>query len=145
MPYFNWTNMCSYQMPVITVPDDEDSLLSASDSGSMILLPQAVDTITITLPPASPGLHYHFFVDNLPDGNNIYIEAPSAGLLTGYVTGVEAGTGKVIGVYLPGFQNLILTGDPDEIGKGDGVEFFCNGFSWYFRAFSSKGDGWTTS
>jgi hypothetical protein len=114
------------------------TVLTAADSGDTLFLSAATE-FAVTLPAVAAGLRFTFFVAAAPSGASYTIvSASSANIIVGTIhssTGGDADS-EVSGGDTFSFVDGAAT-------KGDRVDIFCDGTSWYATAFVNADTGAT--
>lgn len=132
------------QQPVVSLAATTAAqTISASQSGSLFVLPQCTVATTITLPAATAGFNCRVVLSAVPDGTHTVTFAGPATHLSGAHIGVAAG---LVATAAAGVSNLILGATAANCKIGDYIDFFSDGSLMYYRAFSSgTADAFTTS
>lgn len=131
----------------LLVGDGTAQTLTAAQTGTTFMLPQATAATVITLPAVSAGLNYKFIMTAVGDataGHRYDISTPAAAtLLRGFIMTVAA---AAVFTNFTGKTRISNTGVAADSLIGDYLELTCDGTNWYARAFSSgAAAGWGTN
>ena len=131
----------SYQKAVLSVGSAKT--LDPSESGRLVFLESSAGAFQITLPSVAAGLHYRLMVTEDTPTGAITIAAGSA-IIVGKINetevdDTEAGPGSNGNT---GVSNLIIG---TTAHRGDWVEFYSDGTSWYIHGSSAADGAFTTS
>jgi len=95
-----------YKVPVVSITDATYAVTEAQ-SGTIFTLNKA-DGIVVTLPAATAGLKYEFYVETALTSNNYTVNAASsADTLTGMLRGIDIAT---LGTHIDNNDAVITTG-----------------------------------
>lgn len=119
----------------------ETNVILAAESGSVYFLSSTTEFAS-TLPAPAAGLHFTFFVDQAPSGASYTIASASG---TDNIHGVLASSADAGGSAdsTAGTAADTITFVDGQAKKGDYVELWCDGTSWYAVAMCSDEDAIT--
>ncbi len=128
-----------------TLPLTTDRSLDASDSGKTIFVDAtgAAAEVDINLPAVAAGLNFRFIVSENTPTQDVKIVASGAivyGTLSEYF--IEAAGTLTNRIAAAGVTNVLFD---QTCLKGDWIEYYCDGTSWYINGACSVAGGFTTS
>ena len=131
----------SYQSAVVSAGSAKT--LDPTESGRLVWLESSGGAFTLTLPSVAAGLHYRMMVTEHTPTAAITIAAGSA-IIFGKINETEVdtsddGPGSSANT---GVSNLIVG---TTAHRGDWVEFYSDGTSWYIHGSSAADGAFTTS
>ena len=131
----------SHQKAVVSVGSAKT--LDPLESGRLVFLESSSGAFTLTLPSVAKGLHYRMMVTEHTPTGAITIAAGSA-IIFGKVNETEVDTGDdgPGSNGNTGVSNLIIG---VSAVRGDWVEFYSDGTSWYIHGSSAADGAFTTS
>ena len=131
----------SHQKAVLSVGSDKT--LDPSESGRLVWLESSSGAFDLTLPSVAAGLHYRMMVTEHTPTGAITIAAGSA-IIFGKINETEVDTGDdgPGSNGNTGVSNLIIG---VSAVRGDWVEFYSDGTSWYIHGSSAADGAFTTS
>ena len=131
----------SYQKAVLSVGSAKT--LDPSESGRLVWLESSSGAFSLTLPSVAAGLHYRMMVTEHTPTGAITIAAGSA-FIFGKINETEVDTGDdgPGSNGNTGVSNLIIG---VSAVRGDWVEFYSDGTSWYIHGSSAADGAFTTS
>ena len=131
----------SYQKAVLSVGSAKT--LDPSESGRLVWLESSSGAFSLTLPSVAAGLHYRMMVTEHTPTGAIKIAAGSA-IIFGKINETEVDTGDdgPGSNGNTGVSNLIIG---VSAVRGDWVEFYSDGTSWYIHGSSAADGAFTTS
>jgi|TARA_B100000530_G_scaffold328638_2_gene269664 hypothetical protein len=131
----------SYQKAVLSVGSAKT--LDPSESGRLVWLESSSGAFSLTLPSVAAGLHYRMMVTEHTPTGAITIAAGSA-IIFGKINETEVDTGDdgPGSNGNTGVSNLIIG---VSAVRGDWVEFYSDGTSWYIHGSSAADGAFTTS
>ena len=131
----------SSQKAVVSVGSDKT--LDPSESGRLVWLESSAGAFDLTLPSVAAGLHYRMVVTEHTPTGAITIGAGSA-IIFGKINETEVDTDDdgPGSSGATGASNLIIGVSAH---KGDWVEFYSDGTSWYIHGSSAADGAFTTS
>ncbi len=131
----------SHQKAVVSVGSTKT--LDPLESGRLIFLESSGGAFTCTLPSVGAGLHYRMMVTEHTPTGAITIAAGSA-IIFGKIneTEVDDGEDGPGSTTTTGVSNLIIGVSAH---KGDWVEFYSDGTSWYIHGSSAADGAFTVS
>ena len=119
-----------------------DDKVLASDSGKIIFVDAtgASGEVDIALPAPSAGLNYTFIVKEDTPSQDVKIVA--TGTLVSGILMVQSDTNEDNSVVAAGSTNVLIK---QAAKKGDWVEYYSDGTSWYIRGMGSVQAAFTVS
>ena len=131
----------SYQKAGLSVGSAKT--LDPSESGRLVWLESSSGAFSLTLPSVAAGLHYRMMVTEHTPTGAITIAAGSA-IIFGKINETEVDTGDdgPGSNGNTGVSNLIIG---VSAVRGDWVEFYSDGTSWYIHGSSAADGAFTTS
>ena len=125
-----------------TLPLATDCYLTSADSGKVIFVDAtgAGAEVDINLPAVSAGLNFKFIVaENTPSQD---VKIISGGTICYGTLSIQSDTNEDNRVALAGSTNVLI--DSTAL-KGDWLEYYCDGTSWYVRGMGSVQGAFTVS
>lgn len=124
------------------MPLAADASVTASDSGKVIFVDAtgASGEVDIALPAPSAGLNYKFIVKEDTPTQDVKIVATST-LVYGILM-IQSDTDEDNSVVAAGSTNVLIK---QAAKKGDWVEYYCDGTSWYVRGMGTVQAAFTVS
>ena len=131
----------SYQKAVVTAGSTKT--LNPLESGRLVWLESSGGAFTLTLPAVAAGLHYRCMVTEHTPTAAITIAAGSA-IVFGKINETEVDTGDdgPGSSANTGVSNVIIG---TSAHRGDWVELYSDGTSWYMHGSSAADGAFTTS
>ena len=124
------------------MPLAADTALLAADSGKVIFVDAtgAGAEVDIALPAPAAGLNYKFIVKEDTPTQDVKIVA--TGTLVSGILMVQSDPDEDNSVVAAGSTNVLIK---QAAKKGDWVEYYCDGTSWYVRGMGSVQAAFTVS
>lgn len=119
--------------PIVTLPAAANTTITAAQSGTTFVLPQATASNTITLPAAAAGLRYEFVVGATADGSHTQtISSPSANI-NGQMYSIP---GACVITAISAKTNIIVSATAANVKLGDRIVLISDGTNYYASIFS---------
>lgn len=117
--------------------------IAASNSGSIIFVPQCTANVTVTMPAVKAGFRARVIVQATSDGTHTCTFAFPANTLHGAIVGTAAG---LTATDVSGQTNLVLSATAANVKAGDNFDIYCDGTTYFAYAFShGTASGWSSS